>query len=265
MSDIIINPYIFVGGPISSYDPDAQNYISRVELADGASLETAVKDAMNQLVLDLKANSLWTPQVYTLPGSGPRTLAGGLVPLQDTGASGSFGTVNWDRKTGFSCSANTTAVTLPASLTEQTVGSQDDVSMSAWITQASGVNTYYCGSNYVEFRRATTRNAQFRCRSATGNSTGTNSDGTGFRGISRSGSTNYTRRINGSSTTVTQASSAPLAVSFRLFRSPPPSARNPLQAPVDTKIAWFQIGTNIDLATLQTVVTTYRNTINAAI
>ena len=264
MSQIIINPFRipFVS---SSYDPDAQNYINRVELADGASLETAVKDAMNQLFLDLKANSLWTPLVYVLPGSGPQTLAGGLVPLQDTGASGSFGTVNWDRKTGFSCSANTTAVTLPASLTEQTVGSQDDVSMSAWITQTSGVNTYYCGANNMEFRRATTRNAQFRCRSATGNSTGTSSDSTGFRGISRSGSTNYTRRINGSSTTVTQASSTPPAVSFRLFRSPPPGARNPIQTPVNTKIAWFQIGTALDLAALQAVVTTYRNAINAAI
>ena len=263
MSQIIINPFRipFVS---SSYDPDAQNYINRVELADGASLETAVKDAMNQLVLDLKANSLWTPLVYVLPGSGPQTLAGGLVPLQDTGASGSSGTVNWDRKTGFNCNSSSAYVSLPTSLTEQTVGSRDDVSMSAWIPAISGTATFYCGANQMELRRGGgSSTTQTRCRSTQGNSTGPGTDKTGFRGISRSSSASFIYRIGNSSISSGRASSAPGPTPFRLFRSP--GNRTPLQAPVNTKIAWFQLGTALDLAALQAVVTTYRNAINAAI
>lgn len=258
---MIINPYVFVG--VGGYDSDALDYINRVEAADGASLETVVKDAMNQLVLDLKSNTLWTPLVYALPGSGPRTLAGGLVPLQNTTASGSFGTVSWDRKTGFSCDADLTAVTLPTSLQENNVGTQNNFSMSAWLTNIIASNAYYCGANNDEFRRINTANATFRCRNGTANSAGNSTDVLGFRGVSRSGSSDYSRRVNGSTATVTQASASPGTSAFRMFRSP--SGRSPFQSPIGTKIAWYHIGTNLDLATLESVVTTYRNTINAAI
>lgn len=42
------------------YDADAQSYIDRVETALGSGLTTPVKDAINDFVVGLKNNSLWT-------------------------------------------------------------------------------------------------------------------------------------------------------------------------------------------------------------
>lgn len=262
MTQLIVNPYR-ISAPAGSYDSDAQNYINRVEVADGAALETVVKDAMNQLVVTLKTSSLWSPLVYALPGAGPRTLAGGLVPLQNTTESGFFGTVTWDRKTGFNCGADITAVTYPTTLTESNVGTQNDFSMSAWVTQASSAAAFYFGANNDEFRRANTANATFRSRSGTANSIGNGSDVTGFRGVSRSSSASYSRRINGSTASITQTSTAPGTAAFRYFRSS--AGRTPVQSSVSTKIAWSHIGSALALDTLEAAVTAYRNTINAAI
>jgi hypothetical protein len=267
MSDIIINPYVFVGGPISSYDPDAQNYIDRVEAADGAALETVVKDAMNQLFLDLKSNSLWTPLVYALPGSGPRTLAGGYIPLQNAEAAGDLGVVGWDRKTGFNVNdaAAMGAVILPSSYPENAVGAPDNFSISIWLNQLSGATSYLAGSNNNEFRKVNTNQAQFRSMSGTGDNAGNGSDVTGFRGMSRSNSSNYTRRLNGSNATISRTSGTPNTSLFRLFRVPPPGFRTPGQASTGTKIGWYHIGTALDLEDLETTVATYLNTINAAV
>ena len=63
---------------------DADNHIDRVEAADGQALETATRDAMNQLFLDLKAAADWPLMDYALAGKcGARTLKGrnaGWVP-----------------------------------------------------------------------------------------------------------------------------------------------------------------------------------------
>jgi hypothetical protein len=53
-----------------TYDADAQAFFDRVTAA-GGTLSTTEKDATNQLVLDLKANSLWTPMkaIYPMVGA----------------------------------------------------------------------------------------------------------------------------------------------------------------------------------------------------
>jgi len=100
----LINPYRF--GP--AYDPDAANYISRVETADGQALEASVKDAMNTLVVTLKSGSIWTNALQYILPCGPRTLPGALVPL--TGPSPTninFVADDYNRKTGLGDPANT--------------------------------------------------------------------------------------------------------------------------------------------------------------
>jgi hypothetical protein len=97
------------------YDTDAQTYITAVEAADGQSLETATKDAINTLVLALKANSIWTNAAQFLLYCGPRTLAGALValkgatPTNGNGSAGStqFASSNYNRKTGLGAASNT--------------------------------------------------------------------------------------------------------------------------------------------------------------
>lgn len=75
-----------VGTPTVS-DADAQAFFSRV-IAAGGTLTTAERNAVNQLVLDLKANSLWTPMkaIYPMVGSSAAACAQNLKSSSFTGA-----------------------------------------------------------------------------------------------------------------------------------------------------------------------------------
>jgi hypothetical protein len=95
---------------VSAYDTDAQTYITAVEAADGQSLETATKDAINTLVMALKANSIWTNAAQLLLPCGPRTLAGALRPLKGAvPTNANFVSGNYNRKNGLGKASNTTA------------------------------------------------------------------------------------------------------------------------------------------------------------
>ncbi len=96
---MLINSYRFA--VVSSYDTDAQAYITAVETADGASLETATRDAINAYVQALKAGNVWTSAAQLLLPCGPRTLAGALVPLKGADpANVGFSSGDYNRKTG---------------------------------------------------------------------------------------------------------------------------------------------------------------------
>jgi len=69
---------------ISTYsisDTDAANYVRRVELADGFILENAVKIAIDNLVIGLKADGLWTSIKACCIMSGAKSVNGALTPL----------------------------------------------------------------------------------------------------------------------------------------------------------------------------------------
>ena len=75
------------GGPgPSPYDPDAQAFFDRVTAA-GGTLTTTEKDATNQLVLDLKADSIWgnLKAVYPMVGSSAAACAQNLISSSFTG------------------------------------------------------------------------------------------------------------------------------------------------------------------------------------
>ena len=59
-----------IASQIASFDADAAAFFNRVTTA-GGTLSTTEKQAVNQLVLDLKANSLWTPMkaIYPMVGA----------------------------------------------------------------------------------------------------------------------------------------------------------------------------------------------------
>jgi hypothetical protein len=65
-----------------AFDPDAAAYIAAVEAADGQALEDGVRQAIDDLVVTLKATTGWAAMDSFLPMAGPRTLAGALVPLR---------------------------------------------------------------------------------------------------------------------------------------------------------------------------------------
>lgn len=68
------------------FDPDAAAFFARVTAA-GGSLTLTEKTATNQLVLDLKANSLWTPMkaIYPMVGASAAACAQNLKSSSFTG------------------------------------------------------------------------------------------------------------------------------------------------------------------------------------
>ena len=75
------------------YDADAQAFFDRVT-NDGGSLSLGEKNATNQLVLDLKANSLWTPMkaIYPMVGA---SAAACRQNLKSSSFTGTFTATGW--------------------------------------------------------------------------------------------------------------------------------------------------------------------------
>jgi hypothetical protein len=68
--------------PTYNWDVNALNYIQAVEAADGQALEFAIKLAINNFVLGLKADNIWNKISTACILAGARTLSGALVPLK---------------------------------------------------------------------------------------------------------------------------------------------------------------------------------------
>jgi hypothetical protein len=75
-----------IASQIASFDADAAAFFDRVTAA-GGTLSATEKQATNQLVLDLKANSLWTPMkaIYPMVGASAAACAQNLKSSSFTG------------------------------------------------------------------------------------------------------------------------------------------------------------------------------------
>lgn len=83
---MILSTHGVLASQIASFDADAVAFFNRVTTA-GGSLSNTEKVAVNQLVLDLKANSLWTPMkaVYPMVGASAAACAQNLKSSSFTG------------------------------------------------------------------------------------------------------------------------------------------------------------------------------------
>lgn len=83
---MILASHGIIASQIASFDADALAFFNRVATA-GGTLSTTEKQAVNQLVLDLKANSLWTPMkaIYPMVGASAAACAQNLKSSSFTG------------------------------------------------------------------------------------------------------------------------------------------------------------------------------------
>jgi hypothetical protein len=83
---MILASHGIIASQIASFDADAVAFFDRVTTA-GGTLSTTEKQAVNQLVLDLKANSLWTPMkaIYPMVGASAAACAQNLKSSSFTG------------------------------------------------------------------------------------------------------------------------------------------------------------------------------------
>jgi hypothetical protein len=83
---MILASHGLIASQIASFDADASAFFGRVSTA-GGTLSATEKAAVNQLVLDLKANSLWTPMkaIYPMVGASAAACAQNLKSSSFTG------------------------------------------------------------------------------------------------------------------------------------------------------------------------------------
>lgn len=245
----------------SAYDSDAAAWIAAVETADGQSLETGVKAAMNQFVRDLKSNSLWSSVTSMTVLMGARTLNGALIDIKNPSTSWTninFVSGDYNRNTGLL--GNGSSKYLDSNIAGNAM-SQDNVHAFVHVhtitTIASG---HYFGSGITSTNGATsmrrsssTTTLSFRCRTNS-ESTQTSAHATGLMGLSRSASGSYTSRGSQGNQTNSVSSVAALSQDFWFFTA---NNAGSSFAEVNARIRICSVGTALNLATAETVTDTY--------
>ena len=247
-------------------DADATAYLAAVQAADGQVLEPAVRLAVNSFIKGCKADGIWTAIKASCILAGARTLRGALVPLVGTAPTNlNFVSGDYNRETGLVGDGSTKYLD---SNRNNNADPQNNAHMSVYVSTA-GDGAYIGeieaggavnGSQIVSVVSTTTLASRLRSSSTATTSWLTNP--TGLIGLSRSSSGDYARRFNSASATVSSAStvSSPQQSIFVL-------GRNYGAAPLHTngRLAFYSIGESLDLALLDTRVTTLINAFAAAI
>lgn len=243
-------------------DPDALAYLSEVERADGQALESGVRDAVIAFVTGCKTDGIWTAIKASCILAGARTLSGALVPLVGTAPTNfNFVAGDYNRETGLKGDASTKYLD---SNRNNNADPQDSRHLSAFATEKSSATVRaLMGTNISVGRSRIFLNSANDLLTNLSDSTnvttaGSYTSGTGLFGISRASSSSYTLRAAGTSTAITQASASPGSSNLTFFANAGTSLSSP-------RLSFYSIGESLDLALLDSRVTTLMNALAAAI
>jgi hypothetical protein len=250
----------------SSYDADATTYFAAVEAADGQSLESGVKTAINDFIVGCKADGTWSALKASCIFAGARTLAGALVPLVGTAPTNyNFVSGDYSRTTGLAGNGSTKYL---SSNRSGSADPQNSFHMCCYRTTGTnnlqvvmgdhGDERANLGPNMMLFY-----NGSFysRARNSIANSLGT-AAGLQLVGVSRASGGSYSHRRSGQTTAVTQASATPDPTVLFLYAgntSPTPNTFS------DQRLSFYSIGESVDLTLLDTRLTTLMSSLATAI
>jgi hypothetical protein len=254
----------------AALDPDAQAYITAVETADGQALEPAVRMAINDFVVGCKADGIWNAIKASCILAGARTLNGALRPLVGTAPTNfNFVSGDYNRKTGLAGNGTTKYLN---SNRNCNADPQDSHHLSVYAsTSATSIANRFptyigaggSGTGTTTFARDASNGQLFaRNRSSSFDLLGGGSD-TGLIGVSRSASTGFVFRRSATNAAYTRASQSPLNANLFVYitNSSCPASDSYSNA----RLAFYSIGESLDLALLDTRVTTLINAFAAAI
>jgi len=255
-----------------AYDADAQAYITAVEAADTQALEVGVKDAINAFIVGCKADGIWTAIKASCILAGARTLSGALVPLVGAAPTknGTEGDWNYNRETGLK--GNTTNNYLDSNRANN-ADPQDNAHMSCYVTELASIAlTVYMGAvrtspTPVIVSQILDNNGPLLFSLNNGTTTATARTGKGntilgLFGINRASSASVTTYAESTAASVNILSNGTLSFNHYIF------CRNLNGSPAtfgNRRLAFYSIGESLDLALLDTRVTTLINAIAAAI
>ena len=239
-------------------DADARAYINAVRAADGGQyMEPAVQLAIDNFVIGCKSDGIWTAVVGSCILIGARTLSGALTPVKGNAPTNvNFVTGDYDRKTGLS--GNASNKSLNTEYKNDDFG-QNDVHLSVYASAIASSGTFYIGNTFATGWTAiyrTSTNINFTARSTSASAAVA---ATGFLGIARANSTQFRRHISGSTTTVANVSQVPGNEGLRVFSNSGGTEAS------NAKIAFYSVGANLDLALLDSRVSTLCTAIGASI
>ena len=247
---------------LAGFDADAAAYIQRVEWADTTPLESATRTAINAFVLGCKADGIWSAIKASCILAGARTLAGALMPLVGTAPTNfNFVSVDYNRKTGLVGDASTKYLDSNAahSLSPKNNGHCSVFASAVGSTVAS---KFYMGvfeAGFVTNLATSSADNGFIIHDPGAGVPTFTDAGTGFKGASRSNSSQFIRRTQSVSTTVARESGSATAGSatYTIY------GRNAIFL-ASCRLAFYSIGESLDLALLDARVTALITAINVA-
>ncbi len=254
MSAFVINSYAFGGE-----DPDAKAYLDAVEAADTQALEAAVRKAVDDFVKGLKADGIWSVIKASCILAGARTLDGALIPLVGPAPTNvDFVSGDYDREGLLSDGVSKHLITNR----NNNADPQNSKHVALYIVTKGNARNYFggiAGNSSTTIQMQSSSNLNINHNSIGFNSGLSNTNNEGFLAVSRNNASDYILRSNGSETTLTATSASPANANQRVFAN-----ANGINIST-VKTSFYSIGESIDLADLDTRVTTLMSDLDAAI
>ena len=238
-------------------DPDANTYLAAVQAADGQLLEPDVRIAVNNFIVGCKADGIWNAIKAACILAGARTLSGALVPLVGTAPTNyNFVAGDYNRETGLVGDGTTKYLNCNRN---NNADPQDNQHIAlSWTPSAespviasddSGATN---GMSLVGVSNSRSRTATNTLYTATGS----------FVGMSRSSASTFNIRYDGTTNASNIASATPTSSSILAYRFKTFGGSISYSS---ARIAFYSIGESLNLALLDTRVTTLMSDLAAAI
>ena len=264
----ILNERGFFG---EGFDPDALDYINRVETADGQLLESRVRTAINQFVLGCKQDGTWTSLVASCIMAGARTVAGAITPLVGNApTNNNFVAGDYSRTLGLLGNDSNKYLNTGYNNNDTTNFPQNNCHISCFVsvTNADNNTGVLVGNNvqigsYLNIGHSAINSTIFKNRTSTNTRT-VALPAVGFQGTSRDGSTSLFSRQTTSGGAIsdlsqTTPSATPTSQLYGVFASGLGS--NPTSA----RLSFYSIGKSLSIPNLDSRVTTLMNTLASVI
>jgi len=251
------------------FDPDARDYILRVEAADGKRLESQVRGAINSFVIGCKADGIWTAIRASCIMAGARTVAGAITPLVGNApTNNNFVIGDYSRTLGLLGNDSNKHLATGYNNNDTTNFPQNDSHMSCFVsvsqTDTSGIligTIASVGYRFILYYNSTT-NIFARNRSITVSGSISQAP-LGFQGTSRNNSANFNYRLTSSSgavsSTAIAVSGVPTNELLGVFAS---GSATIFSA---ARMSFYSIGKSLTLSSLDSRVTTLMNTLASVI
>jgi len=247
----------------AALDADAAAYIAAVEFEDGQALESGVRKAINNFVVGCKVDGIWDAIKASCILAGARTLDGALVPLVGTApTNNNFVSGDYDRETGLVGNGSTKYLN---SNRNNNSDPQNSKHASVYYTQghsrdvtrgALGSATAYGGTQLI----TTTVAIAFRANTVNVSSDVVLTDASSLSGlfaVSRTSSSNLQSRYNQTTANHASTSTTRSNETIDIFRRVSDYSNG--------RASFYSIGEALDLAALDTRVSTLMTDLAAAI